>query len=155
EADAPFREKIRSELAEPYRTLLGHFRHEIGHYYWDRLVRGQPGLEAFRAEFGDERADYATALEQHYRVGPPPDWALKFVSAYATMHPWEDWAETWAHYLHILDTLDTAQGFSLIVARPSAAVPSGEVTTAEIDFGDFSSMIAAWLPLTVALNSLN
>src|SRR5262249_17046694 len=100
-------------------------------------------------------ADYAAAMEQHYRAGAPPDWALKFVSAYATMHPWEDWAETWAQYLHILDTLDTAQGFSLIVARPTAAVPGGEVAASGIDFGDFSSMMGAWVRVTVALNSLN
>ncbi|MGK9518001.1 putative zinc-binding metallopeptidase, partial [Salmonella enterica subsp. enterica] len=86
-----------------YRTLLGHFRHEVGHYYWDRLIANSHWLAAFRSLFGDERASYAEALDQHYQNGPRPDWQQTCVSAYATMHPWEDWAETWAHYLHMMD----------------------------------------------------
>ena len=115
EADSPFREKTRIELGETYRTLLGHFRHEIGHYYWDRLVRDSPSLEPFRRLFGDERASYDEAVAAHYRDGAPKDWRTKFVSSYASMHPWEDWAESWAHYLHMVDTLDTARGFGLAV----------------------------------------
>jgi len=113
EADDAKREKIRAAMHEPYRTLLGHFRHEIGHYYWDRLVRDSEWLEPFRALFGDERADYAAALERHYNDGPPADWQQRFVTSYASTHPWEDWAETWAHYLHMIDTLDTAHSFGL------------------------------------------
>jgi hypothetical protein len=118
EADDPFREKIRVEMGEPYRTLLGHFRHEIGHYYWDRLVQSTPWLERFHSEFGDESADYSEALQRHYDAGPPADWSSHFISAYASMHPWEDWAETFAHYLHIVDTLDTARSYGLAL-RPA------------------------------------
>ncbi|MBL8260225.1 MAG: putative zinc-binding metallopeptidase [Candidatus Competibacteraceae bacterium] len=113
EADDAKREKIRAAMHEPYRTLLGHFRHEIGHYYWDRLVRDSEWLDDYRALFGDERADYATALRRHYENGPPADWPQHFVTSYASTHPWEDWAETWAHYLHMVDTLDTAHSFGL------------------------------------------
>lgn len=116
EADDALREQRRHALHEPYRTLLGHLRHESGHYYWMRLVQlpaGQPWLAAFRAVFGDERDDYLQALGRHYQQGPPADWPLRHVGAYASCHPWEDWAETWAHYLHLRDTLDTAASFGL------------------------------------------
>ncbi|WP_257817383.1 putative zinc-binding metallopeptidase [Phenylobacterium sp. J367] len=113
EADDAVREKVRHALREPYRTLLGHFRHEIGHYYWDRLIWNRKWLEPFRELFGDERASYAEALKRNYEQGPPKDWAQSYISAYATMHPWEDWAETWAHYMHIGDSVNTAMGFGL------------------------------------------
>jgi hypothetical protein len=113
EADDAVREKTRAAMHEPYRTMLGHFRHEVGHYYWERLVANSDWLEPFRQVFGDERTDYATALQQHYQNGAPPDWALNHVSAYASSHPWEDWAETWAHYLHMMDTLDTVLGYGI------------------------------------------
>lgn len=113
EADDAAREAIRTALHEPYRTLLGHVRHESGHYYWSRLLDGSPWHEPFRALFGDERQDYAGALHRHYSKGPRPDWKTTGVSAYAGAHPWEDWAETWAHYLHMVDTLDTAMGFGV------------------------------------------
>jgi hypothetical protein len=157
EADDAERERHRQDMAEPYRTLLGHFRHEIGHYYWERLVRGGAWLEPFRALFGDERQDYGARLEQHYAVGPRPDWSQRFVSAYAGMHPWEDWAETWAHYLHIVDTLETATAFGLRV-QPGAGRDAALAMTADFDsYGedDFATLIQAWLPLTYALNSLN
>src|SRR5262249_30415694 len=96
EADAPERERQRKTMGEPYRTLLGHFRHEIGHYYWDRLVADSPAIEEFRQLFGDEREDYGAALQRHYADGPAPDWTEHFVTAYASSHPWEDFAETWA-----------------------------------------------------------
>ena len=108
EADDAIRERIRTELHEPYRTLIGHLRHEIGHYYWDRLISHSRWLEPYRTLFGDERADYADAIKANYDEGPPDDWAERYISAYASSHPWEDWAETWAHYLHIIDSLDTA-----------------------------------------------
>jgi len=113
EADDAKREVIRNELREPYRTLLGHFRHEIGHYYWDRLIDGTRWHEPFRELFGDERSGYEAALLANYQFGPPADWADRFISPYASAHPWEDWAETWAHYLHLYDSLDTALGFGL------------------------------------------
>ncbi|EIK95032.1 hypothetical protein PMM47T1_18805 [Pseudomonas sp. M47T1] len=113
EADDAHREKVRVMMREPYRTLLGHFRHEVGHYYWDRLVADSHWLGEFRHLFGDETQSYADALQRHYDQGAPLDWQQRYVSAYATMHPWEDWAETWAHYLHMMDAVDTALGFGM------------------------------------------
>ncbi|MBS0321867.1 MAG: putative zinc-binding metallopeptidase [Proteobacteria bacterium] len=113
EADDAKRELTKAQMHEPYRTLVGHFRHELGHYYWDRLVAGTRWQGPFRALFGDERASYADALKRNYEQGPPARWAESYVSAYATMHPWEDWAETWAHYLHMVDSLGTATGFGI------------------------------------------
>ena len=115
EADDAERERRRKSMHEPYRTLLGHFRHEIAHYYWDRLVRNSVALEPFRQMFGDDRADYAQALKTHYQNGAPEDWRERFVSAYATSHAWEDFAETFAHYLHNVDTLETADAFGVRV----------------------------------------
>ncbi len=157
EADDPFREKMRIELGETYRTLLGHFRHEIGHYYWDRLIKETPMLPDFRARFGDEQADYAEAQQRHYDAGPPPDWPDRFVSSYASMHPWEDWAETWAHYLHIVDTLETARAFGLsLKPAPVAARKTGRpVAATKLDPSSFDDLIGGWIPLTMALNSLN
>lgn len=157
EADSPFREKTRLELGERYRTLLGHFRHEIGHYYWERLVADSSDLEPFRQLFGDERASYEEAVKVHYQNGAPSDWPSRFLSSYASMHPWEDWAESWAHYLHMVDTLDTARSFGLAL-RPQAGLRDRhklEVGMRRLDFDDFDDLEAAWVPLTVALNSLN
>jgi hypothetical protein len=156
EADDPFREKIRIEMGEPYRTLLGHFRHEIGHYYWDRLVQSTPWLERFRSEFGDESLDYAEAIKRHYASGPPPDWSSRFISAYASMHPWEDWAETFAHYLHIVDTLDTARSYGLALRpAPLGRAPLETTAARQVDFESFDDLVRAWFPLTLALNSMN
>lgn len=157
EADDAEREAVRAAMKEPYRTLLGHFRHESGHFYWDRLIRDQGRLEAFRAIFGDERADYAEALRRHHEQGAPEQWQQSFVSAYASTHPWEDWAETWSHYLHILDTLEMASAFGIRIAPEVTENPDFE---AELDFDphrtrDFNALIEAWLPLTYAVNSLN
>ena len=156
EADDSTRERERQNLAEPYRTLLGHFRHEIGHYFWDRFFKDEPAIEAFRAAFGDERQDYSAALERNYRKGPPPDWRDRFVSSYASIHPWEDFAETWAHYLHMVDTLETANAFGIRV-RPRVA--NGDGLTAVVNFDPHSARIErildAWLPLTFAMNSIN
>jgi len=157
EADPAERERRRIELGEPYRTLLGHLRHEVGHYYWDRLVEDGGRLEAARAVFGDERADYQAALERHYRQGPPAGWGLTHVSAYATMHPWEDFAETWTHYLHMVDTLDTAASFGLAVEPVVSDDPALGTAVAFDPYGALAldAMVKAWLPLTVAVNSLN
>jgi hypothetical protein len=157
EADPAEREKLRSQMSESYRTVLGHFRHEVGHYYWDRLVRDGGRLEDFRAIFGDERRDYGEALQEHYRNGPPGNWQQAYVSAYATTHPWEDWAETFAHYLHIVDTLETASAFGLST-RPR--IRQGEDLSSEVSFDpyrapDIERLMKAWLPLTFAVNSLN
>ena len=121
EADDDERERRRLTLHEPYRTLLGHLRHESGHYFWDALLRDAPALAGFRALFGDERADYGQALQAHYaRGGAIPDWQATHVSAYATAHPWEDWAETWAHYLHMVDLVETAESFESQRRQPAA-----------------------------------
>jgi hypothetical protein len=154
EADDAHRERARLAMGEPYRTLLGHFRHEIGHYYFDQLVAGTPWIEQFRVLFGDERADYGEALKTHYRDGPPTDWAKSFVSAYATTHPWEDWAETWAHYLHIVDTIDTAMACGLALAPGNALEPTLDALTPAGET-TFDQMMKRWFPLTYALNSLN
>ena len=113
EGDAAIREGIRENLKEPYRTVLGHFRHEVGHYYWDRLIQDTEWIDEFRRLFGDERADYGESLTKNYKEGPPADWQQRFVSSYASSHPWEDWAETWAHLMHMTDTLATAWSFGL------------------------------------------
>lgn len=156
EADDPRREAMRKSMHEPYRTLLGHFRHEVGHYYWDILILDTPWIEEFRRLFGDERADYSEALQRHYQAGPPADWAQTYISAYASMHPWEDWAETWAHYLHMTDGLHTAEnwGVSLRPKKPDTApVQSVEVRERAPDFDTL--FFEQWLPLTRFLNSLN
>lgn len=156
EADDPFREQVRQSMGEAYRTLLGHFRHEVGHYYWDRLIRDTPWLHHYRALFGDERADYQAALQHHYENGTPPDWGVNFVSAYATMHPWEDWAETWAHYLHMVDTLGTARAFGLSLRpKPHGGAAEPTVAARALDFEDFDELMTGWVPMTLALNSLN
>jgi hypothetical protein len=157
EADDALREKLRTAMGEPYRTLLGHFRHEVGHYFWDVLVRDAGRLDACRAVFGDERADYGEALKKHYADGAPADWQDSFISSYATAHPWEDFAETWAHYLHIVDTLETASAFGL---RIHPATTKNSALHADIDFdphraASMTQLIEAWLPLTFAVNSLN
>jgi hypothetical protein len=157
EADDAVREKVRGDMGEPYRTLLGHFRHEIGHYFWDRLIATDPErLALFREQFGDERADYGLALQAHYQNGAPAGWQDSFVSVYATTHPWEDFAETWAHYLHIVDTLETAFSFGVKVS-PRAA--HGEIQAA-INFDPYKAvtikqLIDGWLPIAFAVNSLN
>jgi hypothetical protein len=158
EADDSKREKIRHDLREPYRTLLGHFRHEIGHYYWDRLIAGTSWHEPFRALFGDERADYAAALKVNYEKGPPADWADRHISSYASTHPWEDWAESWAHYLHVVDSLDTALGFGLSADDVEAEVEP--YTLADLYAPDDPEaprslgMLNAWLELITVLNEL-
>lgn len=153
EADDAERERRKLAMHEPYRTILGHFRHESGHYYWDRLIRDSDRLELFRAQFGDERADYALALKQHYEIGAQPDWQMNFVSAYASVHPWEDWAETWAHYLHMFDTLETASACGLSL-KPDRGDEPALPKPARID-GPFDKLMDAWFPLTYALNNLN
>jgi hypothetical protein len=160
EADSARREQRRAELGEPYRTVLGHLRHEIGHYYQEILAPvGSPQRAACRARFGDDRADYQAAIDRHYETGAPADWPQHFVSAYATMHPWEDWAETFAHYLHIRDALQTAAAHSLRVEGPAIATTDEAPLRAEpVDEGDeedLRTLLEAWLPLTYALNAMN
>jgi hypothetical protein len=154
EANAAFRENMREKLGEAYRTVLGHLRHEIGHYYWDRLVAGTAAHEPFVRLFGDERQDYQKAIARHYDEGPPSDWAESFISAYASMHPWEDWAETWAHYLHLVDTLETAKSHGVSVRVPGK---SGVelIATDALAFRDFESLAEGWHAVTATLNGLS
>jgi hypothetical protein len=156
EADDPFREKVRKDMGEAYRTLLGHFRHEVGHYYWDRLINETPWIERFRKLFGDERVDYAESVKRHYDEGAPPDWQNRFVSAYATMHAWEDWAETWAHYLHMVDTLGSARAYGVSLRpKPEGRAAEPAVSARKLDFDDFDDLLSGWIPLTLALNGMN
>lgn len=155
EADDAEREKRRLAVHEPYRTLLGHFRHEVGHYYWDRLVRDGERLNAFRQLFGDEREDYAQALERHYQRGAPTEWQTRFVSAYASAHAWEDWAETWAHFIHMADALETATACGLSLRPARTDEPSLKAHAAEPRLESFQRMIDDWFPLTYVLNNLN
>ncbi len=161
ESDDARRVALREQLGEPYRTLVGHFRHELGHYYQDILLNTEQKWEHCRAMFGDERESYSDALDRHYNEGPPSDWPTRFVSAYATMHPWEDWAETFAHYLHIRAVLETSADFGVRVEGPTAVNPDGENDEFEAapQFGasdrSFDEIWSDWLPLTYALNQIN
>lgn len=157
EADDAKREEVRAKMGEPYRTLLGHFRHEVGHYYWNILVRDAGKIDTFRTVFGREDQDYSAALQTHYANGPPGDWQQHFVTAYASAHPWEDFAETWAHYLHIVDTLETARSFGVKV-QARADTELGKEAAVDFDphrAPSIEHLIGAWLPLCFAVNSMN
>jgi hypothetical protein len=147
EADDASREQIRTDLGEPYRTLVGHFRHECGHYLWDRCVADSDELARFRATFGDERRDYGEALKAYY--ANPPEWRDNFVSAYAASHPWEDWAESAAHYLHIVSTLDT------FVSSPLSEIGVDTPIDDPYREDDFDAVMRQWFPLAESLNELN
>jgi hypothetical protein len=160
EAEDSTREQIRAEMQEPYRTLLGHLRHETGHYYWDRLIAGTAWIEEFRGIFGDERQSYAEALQIHYEQGPPANWRERYVSSYASAHPWEDWAETWAHYLHMLDTLECALGFGLdpVASLDVEVQPfTPDALYRDQDPGGpfFLHFLNSWTRLTAVLNELS
>ncbi len=158
EADEAERVKHKTDLGERYRTLLGHFRHEIGHYYWEVLIKDSPVLSNYRDLFGDEREDYSKALERHYKNGSPANWSENYISAYATSHSWEDWAETWAHYLHLMDTMETAYYFGINI-KPETGIKIKEVQANvnrdPYEVADFTQIFNTWLPLTFALNSLS
>lgn len=141
EADDSYRTAAQQKLKEAYRTLLGHFRHELGHFYWWQLQENAEYLADFRQIFADERRDYQADLKYFYRHGARGDWRDHYISAYASAHPWEDWAECWAHYLHITETLETAAAFGLID------------TIQPVE--DFKHCLATWMRFSVALNSLN
>jgi len=157
EADDAYREMTRQNMGEPYRTLLGHLRHESAHYFWDQLVRDQPCIDTVRSVFGDERLDYQQALANHYKSGPPADYKINYISAYASSHPWEDWAETWAHYFHIVDALECASELGLTL-DPVTGRTLITPDTPAIDAyrcKDINTLIEHWLPISVALNMLN
>jgi hypothetical protein len=157
EADDAERERRRTKLHEPYRALAGHLRHESGHYYWDRLIRDGGDLEGFREVFGDDRADYDAALRTYYAEGPRSDWQNLFISAYASAHPLEDWAETWTHYLHMVDTVETAGacGISLQPRRSDEPSLARVPPSAVWEQAQFEQLLDTWFPVTYVLNELN
>ena len=158
EADEAERVRHKEDLGERYRTLLGHFRHEIGHYYWDVLIRNSVHINNYRSLFGDEQNDYSSSLKNHYKNGAPANWNENFISAYATSHSWEDWAETWAHYLHMMDTLETAFSFRIRIQPAINVDKKGFEANIIIDpyeIADFMELFNSWLPLTFAVNNLN
>ena len=155
EGDEAERARNKLDLGEKYRTLLGHFRHEIGHYYWDLLISGGPLLENFRQLFGDERKDYGEALKTYYKSGAPANWTDQFISPYASAHPWEDWAETWSHYMHLMDTLETAYSFGISIHPAKMEELDTDISKDPYVIKSFTRIIDMWLPLTFAVNSLN
>ena len=155
EADEAERARNKLDLGEKYRTLLGHFRHEIGHYYWDLLISGGPLLSDFRKLFGDERKDYGEALKSYYQNGAPENWTDHFISPYAGAHPWEDWAETWAHYMHLMDTLETAYSFGISIRPAKMEELDADISKDPYVIKNFQRIIDMWIPLTFAVNSLN
>ena len=159
EADDAVREAARTAMREPYRTLLGHFRHEVGHYYWDRLVNNTPWAEGFQTLFGDENQDYPASLRQHYEQGPPAEWELHYVSAYASCHPWEDWAECWAHYMHMRDAIDTALSFGLAVESTELEFTPFSLTALyqpdHPEAQQFLDFLNKWTWLTTMLNEMS
>jgi len=163
EADDVARSQTKAAMGERYRTLLGHFRHELGHYYFDRLITHSAKKHALcKTYFGDDQFDYQEALDKHYKDGAPVNWHQTFISEYATMHPYEDWAETWAHYMHIIDTLETAQNFSLTGTTGDEAMVE-EVDSLNLPQNSYyfkaqnsiSTILNTWMEFSVILNSLN
>ncbi len=157
EADSVLREQTRKEMNEPYRTLIGHLRHEVGHYFWEQLIsKNKEALSSFRTIFGNENASYNDALQAYYNHGAPHNWRDSFISKYATSHPWEDWAETWAHYLHIMDMVETAHFFGLKVNSTEISKNMRiEATFDPYPVKDFETIIHTCIPLSFAVNSIN
>jgi hypothetical protein len=156
EADDGERETRRSAMGEPYRTLIGHFRHEIGHFYWNKLMRDGGRVEEFRGAFGDERQDYDAALRRYYQAGPPAEWQAAFISAYATSHPWEDFAETWAHYFHIVAALDTSRSYGVRLKADFETPPRAvDLNFDPYEAASAEQLVQAWIPVTVAINAVN
>ncbi|UZD21612.1 zinc-binding metallopeptidase family protein [Algoriphagus halophytocola] len=157
EADSVHREQMRKQMSEPYRTLIGHFRHEVGHYYWDQLIaQNQRALNDFREIFGNEQADYSQALQTYYQHGPKQNWQNQYISQYATAHPWEDWAETWAHYLHIMDMAETAYYYGIGVSpKINEKSLQGTFSFDPYTEQNFNKIYESWAPISFAINSLN
>lgn len=163
EADDVARSKIKMDMGENYRTLLGHFRHEFGHYYFDVLIADNTyNYNMYKDCFNDVGQDYTMAQNDYYKYSSPENWQQEYISEYATMHPWEDWAETWAHYMHIVDTLETAQHYGLKPSRMGAVNSQrshGVEQFQEVDFftfhPNFDFILDVWIEFSVILNSLN
>ena len=141
EADESFLHTMKEQMQELYRSLLGHFRHEIGHYFWLKFFNSEEKIQQFREVFGDERQDYAQALQGYYDANNQSHWRSRYITPYASSHPHEDWAETWAHYLHIVDTLQTAQSFGLSIYEPQAH--------------NFDHWFNEWRRVSQVMNALN
>lgn len=157
EADEAERAKNKHDLNEKYRTLLGHFRHEIGHYYWDVLIKNDPKqLQKFRKLFGDETVNYEQALRGYYS-NPNKNTSNHYISIYATSHPWEDWAESWAHYMHLMDTVETAFNFGIQLDTES--LNARNITAPKISdpyaVKKFIDIFNMWVPLGFAVNGLS
>lgn len=155
EADDVIREKNRTAMGEPYRTLIGHFRHEIGHYYWDKLIASTGVIDRFRQVFGDERADYANALKTYYTSGPMVNWQDGYVSTYASAHPWEDFAETWSHYFHMISGLETAYAYGISPQPLLIGTPPMGLIVDPYRLDDFGQLLSNWIPITIAMNAMN
>ncbi|MEE8602761.1 zinc-binding metallopeptidase family protein [Euzebya tangerina] len=155
ETDDVRRVRMRERMGEPYRTMLGHFRHEIGHYLWMTMVSGTEHITSCRRVFGDERQDYQAALDEHYGSPHPANWSQQYVSIYATAHPWEDFAETMAHYFHIRGALQTADAFGLHVDEATHRGHPDRSAANDADQGSIDALIARWLPFTYAMNAVN
>jgi hypothetical protein len=161
ESNDAHREALRESMDEPYRTVLGHLRHEIGHYYCELLALTKDRRDEFRALFSDETSSYDEALQRHYRAGAGHDWQDRFISAYATMHPLEDFAEVFGHFLHIADTLQTAAEFGLIPQQEQGSEGaslqsfSAEPRVALLEKSMAEVIAQAWLPLIKGLNQIN
>jgi hypothetical protein len=164
EADDVARSHAKLAMGEKYRTLLGHFRHELGHYYFDKLIAGSPQKHALcKQYFGDDELSYKDAMDKHYKEGAPENWRNAYISEYATMHAYEDWAETWSHYMHIMDTLETAKNFSITGSTIGNAEETEEVEdlTLPQDAYFFSAqtsitnILDTWMDFAIILNSLN
>ena len=168
EADDTYRQINRQQLGENSRTLLGHFRHESAHYLWQRclseLAWDNPLRLAFRERFGDEWEDYASALSKHYQSGTPAGWEQQHITAYAASHPWEDWAETWAHYLQIIEGLETCECLGIdvrnlalpLVMLPAeaGALPAGLPQSVHAD-GEFLAWLQRWMCVSTVLNEIS
>ena len=164
EANEVARSSAKLAMGEKYRTLLGHFRHELGHYYFNKLILVSPEKqELCKKYFGDDEIDYSKALKKYYKVGAPANWNDNFISAYATMHPYEDWAETWAHYMHIVDTLETAKNFNITGSLNGKVVDNedtGELNLPQDSYFFYSqtsinTILDTWMDFAIILNSLN
>lgn len=157
EADDTWRQINRQQLGEASRTLLGHFRHESGHYLWyrylSRLDWDHPSRTAFRTLFGNDSFDYGSALARFYQQGPPANWQQHYISAYATSHPWEDWAETWAHYLQMVDGIETCE--ELGIQASLAPLPAGLEAHSNAEDASFRALLQRWISLATMLNEIS
>lgn len=156
-----YREQLRVTLGEPYRTMLGHFRHEVGHYYQNVLVEKGSGAQRYLAEcrglFGDETTSYSDGISRHYKFGAPEDWQASFISEYATMHPWEDFAECFAHYLHITDTIDTCREAGMVLQAERVRFTGPRDIVALESYADVPAerLLFDWKWLSLFFNRVN